>query len=163
VATVGQNTGKVTAVGAGYTILRAEYTPAGSTDTYTAELGIYVVPRASKTEGNYNNKPNITVDLDEDPYFYGTYIFNGQSSDERLYTGISKYFTDIGKINFALRFGQDGSLSEVWCSYRQHPLTESDLVPQDFETQNKIARNLFRRSDLIGYYYNQSKPAALPE
>ena len=106
------------------------------------------------------------IDLDaqdEDPNFYGTYIFNGQSGDERLYTGISKYFTDSSKLNFALRFDQDGSLSEVWCSYRQHPLTEADLVPQDFDTQNKIAGNLFRRSDLIGYYYNQSKPAALPE
>ena len=107
------------------------------------------------------------IDLDaqdEDPNFYGTYIFNGQSSDERLYTGISKYFTDIGKINFALRFSQDGSLSEVWCSYRQHPLTESDLVPQDYDTQKEIAGSLFRRRDLIGYYYNITrKPAALPE
>lgn len=106
------------------------------------------------------------IDLDaqdEDPNFYGTYIFNGQSGDERLYTGISKYFTDSSKLNFALRFGQDGSLSEVWCSYRQHPLTESDLVPLDFDTQKKIAGSLFRRRDLIGYYYNQSKPAALPE
>ena len=105
------------------------------------------------------------IDLDaqdENSDFYGTYFFNG-SSDDPLYTGISKYFTDIGKINFALRFGQDGSLSEVWCSYRQHPLTEADLVPLDFDTQKKIAGNLFRRSDLIGYYYNQSKPAALPE
>ena len=105
------------------------------------------------------------VDLyeqNEDPDFYGTYIFNG-SSDDPLYTGISKYFTDIGKINIALRFSQDGSLSEVWCSSQHHTLTEADLVPLDFDTQNKIARNLFRRSDLIGYYYNQSKPAALPE
>ena len=105
------------------------------------------------------------IDLDaqdENPDFYGTYIFNG-SSDDPLYTGISKYFTDSSKLNFALRFGQDGSLSEVWCSYRQHPLTEADLVPLDFDTQKKIAGNLFRRSDLIGYYYNQSKPAALPE
>ena len=105
------------------------------------------------------------VDLyeqNEEPDFYGTYIFNG-SSDDPLYTGISKYFTDIGKINFALRFSQDGSLSEVWCSSQQHPLTESDLVPQDIETQNEIAGSLFRRRDLIGYYYNQSKPAALPE
>lgn len=106
------------------------------------------------------------IDLDaqdEDPNFYGTYIFNG-SSDDPLYTGISKYFTDSSKLNFALRFGQDGGLSEVWCSYRQHPLTESDLVPQDIDTQKEIAGSLFRRRDLIGYYYNiTSKPAALPE
>ncbi len=99
---------------------------------------------------------NFRVDLDmqnEDTSFYGTYIFNSSCKDDKLYAGISQYFIDAERINFALRFDQDGSISEVWCSYLQHSLTEAELVPQSFDTQKEIAGSLFRRRDLIGYYH----------
>ncbi|MCH5252503.1 MAG: Ig domain-containing protein [Lachnospiraceae bacterium] len=53
VVEVDQRSGRVTPVGAGKTQITATYTPGttGGTETYTAYLDVYVIPKASKTNG----------------------------------------------------------------------------------------------------------------
>lgn len=51
IVTVLQDSGRVTPVGAGKTQVTATYTPTGSTDTYTAYLDVYVIPKVSTTQG----------------------------------------------------------------------------------------------------------------
>lgn len=100
---------------------------------------------------------------DEDPFYYGTYIFNSGSAEGGLYDGIRKYCNDCDRINFAIRFSSSGNVSEIWCSYRKHPLTEDELMPLTVDEQYEIAGNLLRRGNLIGYYRNEAEAIIRPE
>ncbi len=71
---VGQNTGEVTARAAGRATVTATYTPEGSSDTYTAVLAVYVIPRASETLPS-EDKPDpwqkaMDLTLDSGDKFY---------------------------------------------------------------------------------------------
>ncbi len=66
VVTVTQNGGRVTPVGAGKTQVTATYTPTGGTDTYTAYLDVYVIPKASTTpSGGYSTTVNAQLNSGE--------------------------------------------------------------------------------------------------
>lgn len=65
VAKIEQRTGKVTAVGAGKTQITATYTPGttGGTETYTAYLDVYVVPKVSAKNGPpYEKAQDVVMD-----------------------------------------------------------------------------------------------------
>ena len=69
VATVTQRGGLVSPVGAGKTQVIATYTPTGATETYTAYLDVYVIPRVSTTNGaNYGTA--IDAQLNSGEYLY---------------------------------------------------------------------------------------------
>lgn len=69
VITVGQRDGIVKPVGAGKTRLIATYTPTGETDTYTAYLDVYIIPRVSdKNGGPYVKSEDIKINSGE--YLY---------------------------------------------------------------------------------------------
>lgn len=74
VVTVTQSGGRVTPVGAGKTQVIATYTPTGGTDTYTAYLDVYVIPKASATQGG-NYETTISAQLNSGEYLYTDTVF----------------------------------------------------------------------------------------
>lgn len=74
VVTVTQSGGRVTPVGAGKTQVTATYTPTGSTDTYTAYLDVYVIPKVSVSQdGSYGTA--IDAQLNSGEYLYTDTVF----------------------------------------------------------------------------------------
>ncbi len=69
VVTVTQRGGLVSPVGAGKTQVIATYTPTGDTETYTAYLDVYVIPRVSTTNGA-NYETAIDAQLNSGEYLY---------------------------------------------------------------------------------------------
>lgn len=87
VVTVGLNTGKVKAVGAGKAEITVTYTPEGEMNTYTALLTAYVVPRVSRT-----NEPLSGCDPDDTLSSYKKTLTDAESvisSGEYVYTDTS--------------------------------------------------------------------------
>ncbi|MCR4605207.1 MAG: Ig-like domain-containing protein, partial [Eubacterium sp.] len=75
IITVGENTGKVDAIGAGKTVLHAEYTYPGSTDPANAEIDVYVIPRLSQTNGmGYETNPSFVIDADNNSIYNDTFF-----------------------------------------------------------------------------------------
>lgn len=73
IVSVGQWTGIVTPTGAGKTTIMATYTPEGSTTQSTASLSVYVIPRVTDSESDYNSKTfkkSMTTGLDRGAYIY---------------------------------------------------------------------------------------------
>lgn len=75
VVEVTQNGGKVTPVGAGKTQVTATYTPNGSSDTYTAYLDVYVIPKVSTTDGS-GYTTSLDVNMPSGGYLYTDTIFS---------------------------------------------------------------------------------------
>ena len=141
VATV-NSTGSVTAVGAGYTMIQADYTPSGSPeDTVTAFIGVYVLPMISKTNGTgYEAKPNLVVDD-------GASIFTDTDFHNQVNVIRSKIYWSI-KIE-----GTGGTLVEIANSAG----LESDMIsllPKGSMTNEMEVSGIARTYYVYFYAYN---------
>ena len=133
VATVERTTGKVSAVGAGFTTMTVTYTPPGSTDTYSATLDVYVIPRASGTDSNFSTAP--TVQLDSGEYIYTDTLFTNNVEVVR------------SKIYWSIR-QEDGSGNRVEIANSKN--LESDLISI---TPTSSTSNQMQVIGTAGVYY----------
>ncbi|MEE3466997.1 MAG: Ig-like domain-containing protein, partial [Eubacterium sp.] len=103
--------GKVTAIGAGYTQIEAEYTQPGTTETFTAYLGVYVIPMVSATNGSgYSTGPTIPVD--DGGYIYTDTVFTNNIDPIRnkIYWEIKVESTGGNQVIIANSAGMDSEL-----------------------------------------------------
>ena len=112
VVTVGLRTGKVTAVGAGYTTITATYTPTASTETYEAVLKVYIVPRASETGAAGTFSSGKTIKLDTGDSFFTDTVFQNSPQIQRtkIYWVIKNELTNEELANSG---GKTSSLIDV--------------------------------------------------
>ncbi len=128
IATVGLRTGVVHAVGAGYTRIKATYTP-DSANTYTAYLKVYVIPKA-KGEGDstFSTGPRITLEPD-DKFDVDTF-FTINSIDgikERIFWSIRVESGSGDPVEIANSMGKTSELIEI-------------IAPTSTESKLKINR-----------------------
>lgn len=86
ICTVGRTSGEVKLVGSGKTTITATYTPEGSTDTDTAILNVYVIPRVTVDRTEYDSNTfhkSLTKSLERGSYFYLDTYF-GENNTEPI-------------------------------------------------------------------------------
>ena len=85
----------------------------------------------------------------------GTYIIRSGDTYEEgsLEARIAGYYySDLSRRGYwyALEFDGNGKAVAAWAA--QHPLTEAELVPTDYDEQRKLLKTFTHQDEAVGYY-----------
>ncbi len=83
----GENAGRVTPIGSGFTTITATFNPTAG-EKYTATLDVYVIPQASATNGNWEKRPKIAIDSGQSIYTDTNFSQNAEVIRSKIYWSV---------------------------------------------------------------------------